>query len=219
MDLTKRFENLSLNKQALFAVRLEKELINRNHQDESTGKRIVAYVVPRKGRTLAANQLRGFLKQRVADYMVPEVFVSLDSLPLTPNGKVDRKSLAAPAPSRQNLDDDFVAPRTELEEELATIWTKVLRVERVGIMDNFFDLGGHSLLATQLVSRIRNAFQVELSLRNLFESPTVATLAVVIVQRLAEALDGEEMAGILAELEQAGSNGSSVAKVRNATTT
>lgn len=207
MDLTKRFENLSLNKQALLAVRLEKELATRNLQNESTSKRVVAYVVPKKGRTLPVNQLRGFLKRRVADYMVPEVFVSLDSLPLTPNGKVDRKALAAPAPSRQNLDDDFVAPRTELEEELAAIWAKVLRVERVGIMDNFFDLGGHSLLATQLISRIRNAFQIELSLRNLFESPTVATLAVVIVQRLAAAMDGEEMAGILAQLEQSGSNG------------
>src|SRR5205807_3829167 len=103
MDFSQRFEALSLNKQALLAVRLEREHLANSH-DEFDGKRIVAYIVPKQGRTLAVSQLRGFLKQRVADYMLPESFVSLDALPLTANGKIDRKALVCPAPSRQNLD-------------------------------------------------------------------------------------------------------------------
>jgi thioester reductase-like protein/amino acid adenylation domain-containing protein len=122
-------------------------------------------------------QIRDFLKQRLPEYMVPSAFVILDVLPLTPNGKVDRKALRAPQGSRDILRSAFVAPRTPIEEQLTQMWAKVLGVEQVGVHDNFFDLGGHSLLAAQLLSLVREIFQVELPLHVLFGAPTVAELA------------------------------------------
>ena len=122
-------------------------------------------------------QLRRYLEERLPAYMVPAAFVALDSLPLTPNGKVDRKALPAPDPVRLEWGKPFATPRTPTERELARIWSKVLRVEEVGIHDNFFDLGGHSLLATQVMSRINNTFAVKVPLRRIFETPTVAGLA------------------------------------------
>ena len=155
--------------------------------DEVRDQVPVAYVVPRrepgpiniKGSEAAptTSELRHFLATKLPDYMVPTVFVPLQALPLTPNGKVNRRALPAPDRSRQALGIEYVAPRTPIEETLAAIWAQILHLERVGAHDNFFELGGHSLLATQLVSRLRNVFQVDLPLRALFESPTVAGLA------------------------------------------
>lgn len=124
-----------------------------------------------------AGQLRVFLKDRLPDYMVPRAFVLLDKFPLTPSGKINRLALPAADFSLIESTNEFVGPRNPQEDLLAGIWSKVLGVERVGIRDNFFDLGGHSLLATQVMSRVREAFHVELPLRLLFESPTVAALA------------------------------------------
>ena len=101
----------------------------------------------------------------------------LDSLPLTASGKVDRRALPAPDGSRPDLAEAYLAPRNRTEELLAKIWAEVLKLERIGIHDNFFDLGGHSLLATQVASRIREVFRIELPLRALFETPTVAGLS------------------------------------------
>jgi amino acid adenylation domain-containing protein len=142
-----------------------------------TEKRLVAYVVAEREPLPTTTDLRNFLKEKLPEYMVPAVFVLLDALPLMPNGKIDRRALPAPDRSRPELDGAFVAPRTPTEELLAEIWAQLLNIERVGIHDNFFDLGGHSLLATQLVSRMRESFQVEIPLRRLFEVPTVAGLA------------------------------------------
>jgi acyl carrier protein len=105
-------------------------------------------------------------------------------LPLTPNGKLNRRALPAPVASRDSLVQSFTAPRSPLEELLASIFSNLLSVERVGIDDNFFELGGHSLLATQLISRIREAFHVELPLRAVFESATVAVLSAKIEQEI-----------------------------------
>jgi amino acid adenylation domain-containing protein len=139
-------------------------------RDDGAGdRRLVAYVVGE------ADALRERLRQSLPEYMVPSAFVSLDALPLTPNGKLDRKAL--PAPELASAEDRYVAPRTPVEEVLAGIWAEVLRLERVGVEESFFDLGGHSLLATRVVSRIREVFAVELPLRALFEGPTVAELA------------------------------------------
>ncbi len=127
-------------------------------------------------------QLRSLLKEKLPEYMVPQVFVLLDEMPLTPNGKVDRRALPAPDQTRPEPKGAFVASRTPTEELLAGIWAEVLGAERVGIHDNFFELGGHSLLATQVISRIRAALQVELPLRTLFEEPTVAGLSLAVAQ-------------------------------------
>ncbi len=151
--------------------------------DRPGEQRLVAYVVAtNKTSRPTADQLRGFLHERLPEYMVPPLFVQLDTLPLTANGKVDRRALLSVEVAHAELADTFVASRTPTEELLAEIWGAVLGVERVGIHDNFFLLGGHSLLATQVVSRIREAFKLELPLRRLFEAPTVAGLAESIEQ-------------------------------------
>jgi amino acid adenylation domain-containing protein len=120
-------------------------------------------------------RLRGYLEEKLPDYMVPSSFVLLDALPLTPNGKVNRRAL--PEPNETRSQQDFVAPNTPVEELLSRLWCEVLRVESVGMRDDFFALGGHSLLATRLVSRLRESFGVELPVRSLFEAPTVRDLA------------------------------------------
>src|ERR1035437_9996312 len=146
-------------------------------EDEPGNKQLVGYVIPREDESPTSEDLRHFLMQKLPEYMAPAHFVFLNSIPLTPNGKIDRKALPAPDRTRPELDKAFVAPRTPTEALLAEIWAQFLDLERVGGHDNFFDLGGHSLLATQAVSRIREAFQVEIPLRRLFEVPTVAGLA------------------------------------------
>ena len=147
------------------------------HEGARGEKRLVSYVVAQPRCAPTVIELRTFLKNKLPEHMVPAGFVLLDSFPLTSNGKVDRRALPSPGETRPELDKAFVASRTPTEELLADIWSQVLNVERVGIYDDFFDLGGHSLLATQVVSRIRETFQVEMPLRCLFETPTVAGLA------------------------------------------
>jgi acyl carrier protein len=119
--------------------------------------------------------------------MVPSSFVFLEQMPLTPNGKIDRRAL--PQPGAPVSDTAYVAPRTPNEEKLAAIWASILKLEQVGIHDNFFDLGGQSLLATQLISRVRDTFEIELPLRSIFESPTVAGLSRWVVEGRDRKLD------------------------------
>ncbi|HET6314002.1 MAG TPA: amino acid adenylation domain-containing protein, partial [Chloroflexia bacterium] len=142
-------------------------------EDVAGDKRLVAYVVPAQAITPA--DLRGYLRKHVPEYMVPSAFVLLEKLPLTPNGKLDRRSLPAPELERGE-GREYVAPRSPVEEALVGIWASVLGVERVGVHDNFFELGGHSLLATQALSRVRDVLHVEMTLRRIFETPTVAKL-------------------------------------------
>jgi hypothetical protein len=125
--------------------------------------------------------LRALASQKLPEYMVPAAFVTLDSLPLTANGKIDRSALPAPDQSRPELAAQYVAPRTPLEEITAAVWSQVLKLERIGIHDNFFALGGHSLIATQVIARLRQTLELELPLRRLFETPTVAGLAAALV--------------------------------------
>ena len=125
----------------------------------------------------------------------------LDQLPLTANGKVDRKALPAPDASRPDLARDFAPPEGPVQEKIAAIWSEVLRLERVGAHDNFFELGGHSLLATQVLSRTRAAFGLELPLRAIFDTPTVAGLADAIIQKEAARADDDLLAKLLRELE------------------
>ncbi|MEH2442452.1 amino acid adenylation domain-containing protein [Nostoc sp.] len=139
-------------------------------------------------RTISGN-LRKFLKEKLPDYMVPSSFAMLNKLPLTPNGKLDRRALPAPDRTGRNLEQDFVSPRTPVEEVLTKIWLQVLRLEQISVHDNFFEIGGHSLLATQVISRIRDTYQLDLPLRKLFDAPTVATLAESIEAQLKENLE------------------------------
>jgi amino acid adenylation domain-containing protein len=124
-----------------------------------------------------APELRAFLAERLPDYMVPSSFVLLDAFPLSPNGKVDRRRLPAPDQSWREADHPLMAPRNATEERLVEIWQELLGIERVGVDDDFFELGGHSLLATQAVSRVREAFGMELPLRTFFEASSVAAVA------------------------------------------
>jgi amino acid adenylation domain-containing protein len=140
-------------------------------EDQPGDKRLVAYVVG----SAEVDGLAAHLRQSLPEYMVPQAIVALDRLPLNANGKVDRKAL--PVPEYAADADRYVAPRTPVEEVLAGIWAEVLRLERVGVEESFFEMGGHSLLATRVVSRLREVFGVEVPLRVLFEGPTVAELA------------------------------------------
>jgi amino acid adenylation domain-containing protein len=149
-------------------------------RDPQDRKRLVAYVVPTRQAAFDADQLRSSLEDELPHYMVPSKFVALTSLTLTPNRKVDRNALPDPEWGRPDASDSFVAPRTSTETTLARLWQKVLDVDSVGAHDNFFGRGGHSLLATQLTSRIQSEFGVDLPLRRVFESPTLAELAQVI---------------------------------------
>ncbi|HEX5708647.1 MAG TPA: amino acid adenylation domain-containing protein, partial [Pyrinomonadaceae bacterium] len=144
---------------------------------EGEGKQLVAYLVGRRGEVPTPAELRRFLAERLPDFMIPSAFVALERMPLTPNGKIDRKALPPPDRASRDAGGEFIAPRNGTEALLASVWAELLGVRRVGAADNFFDLGGHSLLATQLVSRLRQAFGMELPLRALFTSPTVAGLA------------------------------------------
>ena len=146
-------------------------------QGEGAGKRLVAYVVLDPEREPSRSDLRSFLQDRLPEYMIPAAFVPMRSLPLNPSGKVDHKALPAPEQSALSQESGFVPPGTPEEEILASIWSQVLGVKRIGKHDNFFELGGHSLLATQIMSRLPKTFHVELPIRVLFENPTVGELA------------------------------------------
>jgi surfactin family lipopeptide synthetase C len=138
---------------------------------------------------LSTGELKSFLSRKLPAHMIPSDFVLLEALPLTPNGKVDRRALRAAQSVGPETERDIVAPRTPVEEQLAVAWRQVLRLERVGVHDNFFEVGGHSLLVTQVISRVREAFQIELPLRSLFDHPTIAELALVVEEILIDDLE------------------------------
>jgi acyl carrier protein len=128
--------------------------------------------------------------------------VLLDALPLTANGKIDHRALPTPHDPRFNVETEFVAPRTPIEEALSGIWSEAMDIEQISVHDDFFELGGHSLMATKVVSRIREAFQIELPLRYIFEAPTVAKLAARLMQDTSQQERLEKIAQALVELSQ-----------------
>ena len=150
------------------AVLIAKELRGQQH--------LIAYYVPFPSITVETDSLRAHLKTHLPEYMVPTFFVAMREIPLNANGKVDRRALPSPEANIARSDSAYVPPRNETEEKLVQIWCEVLRLEKAGINDNFFDLGGHSLLATQLVSRIKTNFETHIPLSRFFELPTIAQL-------------------------------------------
>jgi amino acid adenylation domain-containing protein len=144
-------------------------------RDDGAGRRLVAYVIAAAGRSVRADDLRGVLATTLPDYMVPSAIVVVTEWPLTPNGKVDRRRLPAPVVTTDRT--AHVPPRSETERRLAAIWADVLGADTIGVHDTFFELGGHSLLAMRLASRVSATFGVDVSIRRLFESPTVSELA------------------------------------------
>jgi len=154
----------------------------------SGDKRLVAYTVAREGAAVEVGELREQLKQSLPEYMVPSLFVQLPALPLTPNGKVDRKALPRPE-SQQPAPDERDEPRSDSELLLAQIWREVLDLPQVGIRSNFFDLGGHSLMITRILSRLKEALQIELPMKAMFEAPTIAEFALLVENAVAEQID------------------------------
>jgi acyl carrier protein len=146
-------------------------------EDGPGGKQLVAYVVPREGQSVELGGLRAFLKELLPEYMLPSAFVRLEALPLTPNGKVDRKALPAPEQQRAELGGAYVVPEVGVEQSLAAIWSEVLRLDRVGADDNFFDLGGNSLLLQTVHARLESLVGRRVPLVALFQFPTVRALA------------------------------------------
>ncbi|MCA9128248.1 MAG: amino acid adenylation domain-containing protein, partial [Planctomycetales bacterium] len=150
--------------------------------DSANGKRLVAYLVTRDGeRAISTSLLQRKLRADLPDYMIPAAFVTVERFPLTAHGKLDLARLPSPDNNRPDLEAAYVAPRTPLESQVASIWMSVLQVDRVGVQDNFFELGGHSLLATQVVARVRSQLDVDLPLRCLFEKPTIEQLVIEIM--------------------------------------
>jgi len=155
-------------------------------EDTPGEKRLVAYVVASSAPKLLIAELLSFLKQKLPSYMVPSVFFVLEKLPRNPNGKINHELLPKPGQVRPDLNECYAAARTALEEKLASIWERVLCLDRVGVHDDFFEVGGDSLLAMQIISRVRDTFQIELPLRALFDARTVAVLALIVSQYLDE---------------------------------
>ena len=152
-------------------------------EDERRQKSLAAYLLRSAHPSPDAGMLQQFLRKKLPDYMIPSDFVVLDKFPLTPNGKTDRKALSATASKQASARQTFTPPRTPAEETLAKIWRELLRQPEIGIDDNFFEIGGHSLLAMQLMARVRKEFRAELSLRQIFEAPTIAELAGTLAQK------------------------------------
>ncbi len=146
-------------------------------EDEPGRRQLVAYVVAAGNAAAPPGRLRRFLSERLPPYMVPSSFVRLSALPLTSNGKVDREALPPPGDPRDELATGWVGPRTRAERTIAEIWSRVLGMDAIGVDDDFFELGGHSLQAAQVIAEVRQAFEVEVGVRALFEAPTIARLA------------------------------------------
>jgi amino acid adenylation domain-containing protein len=187
--------------QALLALAGVREAVVRTWEGQPEGQRVVAYLVPDSSPAPTAGALRRALAERLPAAMIPATFVVLDALPLTPSGKVNHQALPPPGRARPQLETAFVAPRTPVEQRVAEIWAEVLDLEQVGVHDGFLDLGGDSLRASQVLSRVAGIFQVSLPPQALFAAPTVAEMAVVLVQHQAEMVGEAALEQLFAELE------------------
>jgi acyl carrier protein len=151
-----------------------KECVVAVREDSPGDQRLVGYVVSQEETPLDPDAARVVLRAKLPEYMIPNLFVSLPSLPLTPNGKVDRKALPAPAAPDLHMTEEAESMMTPAQRRVAAAWREVLRTDRVGLHDNFFDLGGHSLLLVKLHASLRREFSSDLALVELFQWTTVA---------------------------------------------
>jgi acyl carrier protein len=156
-------------------------------KDKLQDIRLVAYLVPNQQVTILISELRRYLLDHLPEYMVPSALVLLKEMPLLPNGKVDRQVL--PDQPQLNLEENLVAPETELEQIIAIIWQEVLHLDKVGIHHNFFDLGGHSLLMVQIHSKLDQSLNKDIAIVEMFQYPTISALAKHLSQQLAEKPD------------------------------
>lgn len=176
-------------------------------EDVAGEKRLVAYMVGRDGVSLKVDEVRSFLREHLPEHMIPQSFVWLEELPLSPNGKLDRRQLPSPERDREEgAHGEYVAPQGDAEQIIAGLWREVLQVERVGVRDNFFDLGGHSLQLLQLHGKLREKFQTEISLIELFEYPTVHAQAQRLSEREPSHEDAESRKEHAAQALRAGRN-------------
>ena len=172
-------------------------------EDASGTKRLLAYIVSDRASSPNASELRTLVLNQLPDYMLPSTFIRVDELPMTANGKLDRDALPSADAGNTLQEDEFVAPRTPLEERVTAIIANLLGLDRVGVNENFFLIGGHSLLGTQLIARVRDAFGVDLSLRSIFDSPAPAELAKEIERLMVARLDAMSAEEIQRLLHQA----------------
>jgi acyl carrier protein len=165
------------------------------------GQRLVAYVVPAGESVSLFDELRTYLKQKLPEHMLPSAFVDMPALPVNANGKLDQAALPEPEVGISR-EQEYVAPRTPIEELIAGIWAEVLGLPRVGVCSDFFELGGHSLLATQVVARVRQTLDVDLSVRALFEARTVEELTLTVAESLLDRADAEAALEAFAAAEE-----------------
>jgi len=151
---------------------------------------LVAYIVPNKSGSTSISELVNYLRRKLPDYMIPSAFVTLNSMPLTPNGKVDRRSLPAPETKRPELDQTYTAARSEVEHYLSSLWSEMLRIDRVGIHDRFFELGGNSIQAARCVHKLQTELGVNIPIISLFEAPTINEYSAFLKNNYSHALKG-----------------------------
>ena len=171
-------------------------------KENSPGEiRLVAYVVARNQPAPTVTELREFLEPTLPPYMIPSLFVALAEMPTTATGKINRRALPEPDKSRPHLATPFVHPTTDIQQKLTAVWQEVLALDKIGVQDNFFELGGHSLAASRIIARIVKTFDLDLPLKALFESPTVAEMAEVITQNQSNKASQTNLERLLSELE------------------
>jgi hypothetical protein len=180
-----------------------REAVVISREDKPGQQRLVAYFVTAAGHTVSAKELRSALRESLPDYMIPAVFVPLDALPLHPNSKLNRKALPAPEEAPLESDTPYEAPRSPLEKLLADIWMEVLALDKVGVRDDFFEVGGQSILATQFIARVQQVLPGTVTLQAIFEAPTIAGLADLIMrsQSEQEQVEKDELAELFAEIQ------------------
>jgi amino acid adenylation domain-containing protein len=178
-----------------------KEAVVVARDNNSGDEQLVGYYVPTLRPGPDVGELRAFLRAKLPEYMIPRAFVMLEAVPLTATHKIDRKALPDPSTARPDIATPYVAPTNPIEQDLASIWAEVLSVDQVGIHDDFFALGGHSLAASRVISRVIASFQLQLSIKALFDAPTVATMAAVIADNLERRANAADLARLMSEID------------------